>query len=115
MKVIPPYLTFRDALRRGFVGRIENRSYMEWVKGLPCVSCSQPADDPHHLYGSGYKGMGTKVPDYLTIPVCRNCHDALHHNVSGWEEVNGSQWEHAAMTMLQAIYQGVLNERTKSR
>ena len=108
MKPIPPHLTFEQALKRGYVGRIEDREYMNWVKTLKCVSCQAPADDPHHPYGAGFKGMGTKVPDVWVIPVCRNCHDALHHNVEGWEDVNGQQIHHALMTLTQAFYEGKL-------
>ncbi len=107
-KPIPPYLTFSQALARGYVGRMESRPYLNWVKKQVCVSCATPADDPHHPHGAGFKGMGTKVPDWWVIPLCRNCHDALHHDVHAWEDVNSSQWQHAAMTMLQAIYEGRL-------
>jgi hypothetical protein len=98
-------MTFSRALARGYAERIEDRAYLNWVKTLPCVSCEAEADDPHHPHGVGFKGMGTKVPDYWCIPLCRNCHDALHHNVHAWEEVNGSQYQHAALTMCQAIYE----------
>jgi hypothetical protein len=107
-KPIPPFLTFSQALSRGYVERMEDRAYMDWVKQLKCVSCHAPADDPHHPYGTQYKGMGTKVPDYWVIPVCRNCHDALHHNVAGWEEANGTQYQHALLTLTQALYEGVI-------
>lgn len=106
MKPIPPYMTFREALVRGYASRIEDRTYMNWVKKLRCVSCNDSADDPHHPHGSGFKGMGTKVPDYWVIPLCRTCHDELHHDVHAWEEKHGSQFEFAALTMLQALYEG---------
>lgn len=107
-KPIPPHLTFRQALTLGYVSRMEDREYMNWVKTLRCVSCHSPADDPHHPTGTGFKGMGTKVPDYWVIPVCRNCHDAIHHNWKEWEEVNGEQILHAALTLTQALYEGRL-------
>lgn len=103
MKPIPPYLSFREALARGYVERMESRAYMDWVKGLRCVACNAPADDPHHPHGAGFKGMGTKVPDWWVIPMCRPCHDELHHDVTAWEEKNGSQFEHVALTLLQAV------------
>jgi len=71
MKVIPPYLTFKQALTNGYVERMESPVYTRWVKTLRCVSCNAPADDPHHPHGSGFKGMGTKVPDWWVIPICR--------------------------------------------
>jgi len=61
MKVIPPYLTFKQALTNGYVERMESPVYMRWVKTLRCVSCNTPADDPHHPHGAAFKGMGTKV------------------------------------------------------
>lgn len=103
MKIIPPYLTFKQALCGGHVGRMESRGYMDWVKSLRCCSCNAPADDPHHPYGTGYKGMGTKVPDWWVIPLCRVCHDELHHDVARWEDINGAQFEHVALTLLQAV------------
>lgn len=108
MKPIPPYLSFRSALACGYVGRMEHRAYLDWVKGLRCVACDGPADDPHHPHGAGFKGMGTKVPDWWAIPMCRPCHDTLHLDVEAWEDTHGSQYEHAALTMLQGIYEGRL-------
>jgi hypothetical protein len=99
VKPIPPWLTFRDALKTGHLGRIEDRSYLDWVKSLECCVCNTPADDPHHIVVSG-KGMGTKTPDYWAIPLCRQHHDELHHDKNKWEEEHGLQWEHAAVTML---------------
>lgn len=107
-KPIPPYLSFAKALRTGLVGRIEDRKYLDWVKTLPCCGCDAQADDPHHLYSRGFKGMGTKVPDYWTIPLCRPCHDNLHRDVDRWEDVNGDQIEHVALTLLRALYEGKL-------
>lgn len=103
MKPIPPYLSFREALVRGYVERIESREYLRWVKSLRCVGCNAPADDPHHAHGAGFKGMGTKVPDFWCIPLCRSCHDELHHDVAAWEQTHGSQFEHICLTLLQAI------------
>lgn len=108
MKIIPPYLTFKQALMTGYVERMESARYLRWVKTLRCVSCNAPADDPHHPHGAGFKGMGTKVPDWWVIPICRGCHDDLHRDVLAWEDRHGLQIEHAALTLLQAIREEVL-------
>ena len=100
-RIVPPWLSFREALGAGHLGRIEDRKYLDWVKTLTCCACDVPADDPHHIVVAGFKGMGSKTPDYWAIPLCREHHDALHHNRTEWEERYGSQWEHAALTMLQ--------------
>ncbi len=107
-KPIPPGYTFEQALTSGFVGRMEDRGYMDWVKTLPCSGCGDSHCAPHHMHGRGFKGMGTKVPDYLTMPLCRHCHDELHRNVTDWENRNGEQILHISMTLMRAIYEGKL-------
>lgn len=47
--------------------------YMEFIRELPCASCSAPPrSDPHHV---GRQGMGQKVDDFRCVPLCRRCHD----------------------------------------
>lgn len=106
--VIPGYMSFEQALRKGFAGRMENERYTRWVKSLPCCACRVPADDPHHPYDVGFGGKATKVPDYWCIPLCREHHDELHHDVGAWESCYGSQLHHAFMTMTQAVHEGKL-------
>lgn len=113
MKIIPPGMDFHRALTLGYVGRLESDAYRRWVKTLPCVCCGMPGDDPHHPHGAGFKGMGTKVPDWWCFSMTRNCHDNLHHNVAAWEELHGSQHMHALMTLTQAIHEGRLRFEAK--
>lgn len=43
---------------------------------MPCCACHKPApSDPHHL-----KTRGAGGDDSFCIPLCRFCHDALHHD-----------------------------------
>jgi len=109
--IIPPYLTFRQALQRGYL-EVRSRAYMDAVKALPCVACNAPADDPHHLYGVGYRGAATKSPDIWAIPVCRRCHDELHHDVPAWESRYGSQFEFACLTFLRLWADGIIGVTT---
>jgi len=106
--VIPAGMSFRQALRAGYLGKLQDRRYLDWVKGLPCCACHAPADDPHHLWSRGYNAHGSRSPDYWAIPLCRTCHDALHRDVNGWEERHGAQIEHVALTLLQAVAEGKL-------
>ncbi len=108
-KPIPPYMTFRQAMQAGYVGRIEDRKYMDWVKRLVCCGCGAPADDPHHITNTKNRAMGSKVPDYWVIPVCRTCHDAIHHDAAKWEDEHGTQYEHVCWTLLQAVACGRLD------
>ncbi len=107
-KPVPFHMPFEQALKKGWLSRLESRSYMDWVKTLPCVCCGAPADDPHHPYDVGFGGGATKVPDQWAIPLCRTHHDELHHNVESWEIQWGRQLHHALMTLTRAIYEGVL-------
>jgi hypothetical protein len=78
-KMVPFGMSFEQALRAGYVGRLEWAAYREWIKTLPCATCSAPSPcDPSHL--NGYKGQGTKSPDLFIIPQCRRCHEAYEHD-----------------------------------
>jgi len=101
-------LTFKQSLVRGYIKPIRSPAYRRWVKSLPCCACGKSADDPHHIISVGYGGMGTKVSDLWAIPLCREHHDSLHGNVTDWEFQHGLQWEHVALTLLQAVHDGVL-------
>lgn len=47
-------------------------AYLEFVRGEPCCNCqAKPRSDPHH---EGKKGVGQKVRDTRTVPLCRTCH-----------------------------------------
>ena len=70
-----------------------NKRYLAWVKSQPCIVTRQPADDPHHVIGWGFGGMGTKAPDWATFPLTRVQHDLLHFNYRSWESENGTQPE----------------------
>lgn len=111
MKIIPPGVPFAQALRAGLVGRLKSDAYRAWVRALPSVVSGAPADDPHHPYEVGFKGGGTKVPDWWCIPLTRAEHEELHRDVGAWEAKHGSQLEHALMTLTRAIAEGVLTWR----
>ncbi len=83
-------------------------AYTKYVKGLPCCVCGQQADDPHHLIGYGQGKMGGKAHDLFTIPLCRQHHDELHRDVSGWERRHGSQLQHLVATQDRALKEGAI-------
>lgn len=58
--------------------------YVAFVKNQPCCGCGVAGEltyeqrvDPHH-YMEGEGGMGLKVSDWWTVPLCRACHDYFH-------------------------------------
>ena len=56
-----------------------SRKYLDWIKKQPCMFCSQPADDPHHVIGMWHlSGMGMTAPDSMCMPLCRPHHDLVH-------------------------------------
>jgi hypothetical protein len=70
VKIIPPGMTFIQAVRAGYAGRIESRAYLDWIKTMPCDTCGAPGpSDPSHV--NAFKGQGTKSPDLFAIPECR--------------------------------------------
>ena len=89
--------------------RWECEKYTQWVKSqVCCCGCGRPADDPHHIIDQGFGGTGTKPHDIFTIPLTRECHNALHDDVAGWESEHGSQLYHLARTLDRAYGLGVI-------
>lgn len=52
---------------------MNERQYLEAIKNLPCALCSAyPPSSAHHLRDG--MGIAQKNSDYLTIPLCYDCH-----------------------------------------
>ena len=50
------------------------------MRGFPCIICSsQPPVHAHHVKHSEKTGMGLKVSDCWTVPLCWECHHELHN------------------------------------
>lgn len=44
-----------------------------------CVICNKPREHTHHLvFGKGLRRLSDE--DELTIPLCHECHEVIHHN-----------------------------------
>lgn len=49
--------------------------YLEFIREQQCVICEKTPCDPHHVgLRDGTGGIGTKVPDFYTLPFCREHH-----------------------------------------
>ena len=102
-RILPPTLSFEQALRLGYTGRIKLQPYLEWLRTLPCNGCgAPPPSDPSHV--NSFKGQGTKSPDPFAIPECRRCHDRYERCSAQADE----RIRRAAFYLLQAIYEGRL-------
>lgn len=109
MKIIPPGITFEQALRRGYTGEIRLPGYLRWLRTLPCHRCGHgaPSEASHPNF---LKSQVRKAPDPLAIPECRRDH--ADYEQSG-EPDEQHRLARAAMYMLQAIYEGRLVWRSK--
>lgn len=102
-------MNYRRKLQAGLVKPFRSRAYLDWVKSLECCGCGAPADDPHHVINAGLGGaMGSKPSDLFTIPLCRGCHTKLHESPVEWEDKHGLQWKWVALTIAEAVEEGVI-------
>jgi hypothetical protein len=62
------------------------KAFLQWLRGRPCVFADQGGCkgkmEAAHLDFAGGKGIGTKVADRYSVPMC-SAHHALQHRV-GW-------------------------------
>ena len=59
--------------------RIDIPKHLDKIRGMSCIICeSPPKSDPHHITNAEKSGMGRKVGDNWTVPLCRECHGRLH-------------------------------------
>ena len=66
--------------------------YLERVRKLPCVSCGYPPPSvAHHVSGMA-RGVGQKISDYDTIPLCQNpCHITSHSSTPAGSAMRDEQ------------------------
>lgn len=82
--------------------------YLAFIREKPCCVCKKPGpSDAHHIAPRGQKGMGMKVSDYHTVPLCRKHHDDWHRN--GFVEIGstfsptmGRYWQRSDFLIEQA-------------
>jgi hypothetical protein len=58
--------------------RWRSAEYLKFVGEHDCCGCGAPAPSDAHHWGGSQKGMGLKIDDARTCPVCRRCHDCFH-------------------------------------
>lgn len=106
----PPWQSFMEALRSGTEPACRDARYRAWVRLQPCATCGKrgPSEVNHVVGAFGGKGVGCKTDDYLGFPQCRACHQLITLFRKRWEELYGDQLRYSAMTMLQAIHEGIL-------
>jgi hypothetical protein len=92
-------------MKRGPISEKASR-HMARVKELPCCCCgaSGPSHAHHILQG---RTPGRRAPDWLTIPVCDDCHVGSHNGIHAmhrmWDVMKLSEFE-ALDATLEKLY-----------
>jgi hypothetical protein len=58
--------------------RVRDREHLRSVAQKACLVCGRQPSDPHHLRFAQGRGMGQKVGDDFTVPLCRGHHLEVH-------------------------------------
>jgi hypothetical protein len=66
--------------------RLRDKEHRRFVLLQPCLVCGRVPSDPHHLTFTQPRGLGYRVSDEFTVPVCRIHHRELHRSgdEAGW-------------------------------
>src|SRR5207248_3495552 len=66
--------------------RLRDKQHLRFVAKQPCLVCGRQPCDPHHLRFAQSRGLGRKVSDEFTVPLCRGHHRELHRHgdEAGW-------------------------------
>ena len=71
--------------------RLRDKQHLRFVARQPCLVCGREPCDPHHLRFAQPRGLGQKVSDEFTVPLCRAHHRELHRvgKERDWWSTNG--------------------------
>jgi len=71
--------------------RERDRYHLRFVATQPCLVCGRTPSDAHHLKFAEQGGIGRKVSDRFTVPICRLHHRELHRrgNERAWWQSQG--------------------------
>ena len=71
--------------------RLRDKQHLRFVARQPCLVCGREPCDPHHVRFAQPRGLGQKVSDEFTVPLCRAHHRELHRasKESEWWLRNG--------------------------
>lgn len=60
--------------------RRRSKAHLLFVGSQPCLVCELGPSDAHHLKFAQSRGLGMKVSDEFTVPLCRSHHQELHRH-----------------------------------
>lgn len=80
----------------------KERLHLARVKELPCGVCgAEGPSDAHHIK----QGL-----QYLTIPLCKDCHQGSHNGIHGQARI-WAVYKHTEMTVLDDTVRQLLGEK----
>jgi hypothetical protein len=65
----------KSMLAIGEIKRIRSKEHLRFVAHQPCVICGRIPSHAHHVRYAQQRGLGLKVSDEFTVPLC-----AIHHH-----------------------------------
>jgi len=74
----PPSRIDKSVLAVPEAKRLRDKQHLRFVAKQPCLVCGREPCDPHHLRFAQPRGLGQKVSDEFTVPLCRAHHRELH-------------------------------------
>ena len=69
--------------------RIRCKEHLRYVASQPCVICGRLPSHAHHVRYAQRRGLGIKVSDEFTVPLCATHHQQLHNTTKErewWQE-----------------------------
>jgi hypothetical protein len=58
--------------------RLRDKDHLKYVAQQPCLACGRRPSHAHHVRFAQAHGLGTKVSDEFTVPLCWTHHDEIH-------------------------------------
>ena len=81
----------KSVLTIGETKRIRCKEHLRFVASQPCLICGRTPSHAHHVRHAQPRGLGLKVSDEFTVPLCAAHHQQLHHTTKEsdwWKEQN---------------------------
>jgi hypothetical protein len=58
--------------------RIRSKEHLRFVANQPCLICGRTPSHAHHVRFAQSRGLGLKVSDEFTVPLCAIHHSEIH-------------------------------------
>ena len=68
----------KSALAIGQPRRMRCKEHLRFIASQPCVICGRTPSHAHHVRYAQVRGLGLKVSDEFTVPLCAIHHQQLH-------------------------------------